>query len=291
MTHREQHTAAERPGGQPVEPDPRAMDRDALRAYLRTTHTVSLWPFAGRALGNLSRPATYRAAANGGIRTLSLGCRTGRAQRVDRHGAAARGRAGGVMSTMSVCGIDYEVSPMCTVEGNVDYFLEHGEPTVDEFRAACVHVGRVYAPHLLYCLWCENLITVNVLTASIGGIWSAAEFPDCAARSSHVARAIRCGRLHRRRPSGRTANEAPLRSEVQSFHQRTVAATGRGTDDMKWPVASQQECLAVSPPSLEARVAPWRLLARNVNSRPGESEYVIDDRPRISHADRDQDAQ
>lgn len=75
MTHREQHTAAERPGGQPVEPDPRAMDRDALRAYLRTTHTVSLWPFAGRALGNLSRPATYRAAANGGIRTLSLGCR------------------------------------------------------------------------------------------------------------------------------------------------------------------------------------------------------------------------
>ncbi len=51
------------------EPDPRAMERDELRAYLREHHVVSLWPFVGRAL-NLSRSATYSCRE---IPTLRLG--------------------------------------------------------------------------------------------------------------------------------------------------------------------------------------------------------------------------
>ena len=54
-------------GGRAAEPDPRTMGRDELAAYLRGVPTTSLWPFAGRALGNLSRPATYRAASRGSI--------------------------------------------------------------------------------------------------------------------------------------------------------------------------------------------------------------------------------
>jgi hypothetical protein len=197
------------------------------------------------------------------------------------------------MSTMSVCGIDYEVSPMCTVEGNVDYFLEHGEPTVDEFRAACVHVGRVYAPHLLYCLWCENLITVNVLTASIGGIWSAAEFPDCALdRATWRALFDAAGYT----VDGRAA-EQPTKP-LLLFRGSVVSPAYRRrdwswTDDIEVARRFAAGMLGREPGVVwQARVAPWRLLARNVNSRPGESEYVIDThRLRISHADRDQDAQ
>lgn len=40
------------------EPDPRAMEREELRAYLRSHHLVTLWPFTGRAL-DLSRSATF----------------------------------------------------------------------------------------------------------------------------------------------------------------------------------------------------------------------------------------
>ncbi len=40
------------------EPDPRSLTRAELAAYLHQAKTVSLWPFAGRALG-LSRSATY----------------------------------------------------------------------------------------------------------------------------------------------------------------------------------------------------------------------------------------
>lgn len=52
-----------------TEPDPAAMDRDELLAYLRERHVVSLWPFAGRAL-DLSRSATYSCKE---IPTLRLG--------------------------------------------------------------------------------------------------------------------------------------------------------------------------------------------------------------------------
>jgi len=41
-----------------LEPDPKEMSREELRTYLRSVATVSLWPFAGKALA-LSRSATY----------------------------------------------------------------------------------------------------------------------------------------------------------------------------------------------------------------------------------------
>lgn len=40
------------------EPDPAQLSREDLRAYLHSVGTVSLWPFAGKALG-LSRSLTY----------------------------------------------------------------------------------------------------------------------------------------------------------------------------------------------------------------------------------------
>ena len=52
-----------------IEPDPTTMERDELLAFLRSRHTVSLWPFTGRALG-LSRSATYGCEQ---IKVLRLG--------------------------------------------------------------------------------------------------------------------------------------------------------------------------------------------------------------------------
>jgi hypothetical protein len=52
-----------------TEPDPTAIGRDELLAYLRSRPTVSLWPFTGRALA-LSRSATYRCPQ---IKVLRLG--------------------------------------------------------------------------------------------------------------------------------------------------------------------------------------------------------------------------
>lgn len=56
-----------------IEPDPQEMAREALRAYLQTHHTVSLWPFTGRALG-ASRSLAYSLAnREGTIRVLRVG--------------------------------------------------------------------------------------------------------------------------------------------------------------------------------------------------------------------------
>jgi len=57
-----------------AEPDPVGMSREDLRAYLRSTPTVTLWPFSGRALG-LSRSLAYRCGADGDIKVLRLGHR------------------------------------------------------------------------------------------------------------------------------------------------------------------------------------------------------------------------
>ena len=54
-----------------TEPDPAALSREDLLAYLDTHHTVSLWPFTGRCL-RLSRSATYKCSD---IKVLVLGGR------------------------------------------------------------------------------------------------------------------------------------------------------------------------------------------------------------------------
>lgn len=56
------------------EPDPVGLPRDELVAYLCSHPTVSLWPFAGRALG-ASRSLTYQLAQSGAINVLALGHR------------------------------------------------------------------------------------------------------------------------------------------------------------------------------------------------------------------------
>ena len=56
------------------EPDPRDMTRAELFDFLRSRHTSSLWPFAGRALG-ISRSLTYQLAGTETIRVLRLGHR------------------------------------------------------------------------------------------------------------------------------------------------------------------------------------------------------------------------
>jgi hypothetical protein len=56
------------------EPDPVGMPRDELLTYLRSHPTVSLWPFAGRALG-ASRSLSYQLAKTQTIKVLALGHR------------------------------------------------------------------------------------------------------------------------------------------------------------------------------------------------------------------------
>ena len=50
------------------------MPREELLAYLRSQHTVSLWPFTGRAIGT-SRSLTYQLSHDGTIKVLLLGHR------------------------------------------------------------------------------------------------------------------------------------------------------------------------------------------------------------------------
>jgi hypothetical protein len=52
-----------------AEPDPSSLTREELRSYLHSVATVSLWPFAGKALG-LSRSLTYSCEQ---IKCLRLG--------------------------------------------------------------------------------------------------------------------------------------------------------------------------------------------------------------------------
>lgn len=56
------------------EPDPVGMPREELLGYLCSHPTVSLWPFAGRALG-ASRSLTYELGRTGVIKVLRLGHR------------------------------------------------------------------------------------------------------------------------------------------------------------------------------------------------------------------------
>lgn len=56
------------------EPNPVGMPRAELLTYLRSHPTVSLWPFAGKALG-ASRSLTYQLSRDGTIRVLRLGHR------------------------------------------------------------------------------------------------------------------------------------------------------------------------------------------------------------------------
>lgn len=59
-------------GPREPEPDPSGMDKDEFLAYLHRERTVSLWPFAGRALG-ASRSLTYALAKSSQIQVLRLG--------------------------------------------------------------------------------------------------------------------------------------------------------------------------------------------------------------------------
>lgn len=54
------------------EPDPVGMPREELLDYLRSHPTVSLHPFASRALG-ASRSLAYQLAKSGAIKVLHLG--------------------------------------------------------------------------------------------------------------------------------------------------------------------------------------------------------------------------
>ena len=56
------------------EPNPVCMPRAELLSYLRSHPTVSLWPFAGTALG-ASRSLTYQLSRDGTIKVLRLGHR------------------------------------------------------------------------------------------------------------------------------------------------------------------------------------------------------------------------
>jgi len=56
------------------EPNPVGMPRAELLSYLRSHPTVSLWPFAGTALG-ASRSLTYQLSRDGTIKVLALGHR------------------------------------------------------------------------------------------------------------------------------------------------------------------------------------------------------------------------
>jgi hypothetical protein len=50
--------------------------------------------------------------------------------------------------------------------------------TADELRTRLRWAGRVYGPSILFDAWFGNEISRETLTATIGDVWSAAEYPQ-----------------------------------------------------------------------------------------------------------------
>ncbi|OKI14243.1 hypothetical protein [Streptomyces sp. CB03911] len=57
-------------------------------------------------------------------------------------------------------------------------FAAINHTTIDQFNHWLSKVGRVHGPALLFDAWYGQTINRETLTATIGDIWSAAEYPD-----------------------------------------------------------------------------------------------------------------
>lgn len=170
---------------------------------------------------------------------------------------------------------------MLTVEGNMNYFYEHGEPSVDELKDALCRVDRVYGPHLLIYLWGEGLLTTDALRATIGDVWSMAEYPDVALPRETWRDLFS--------EAGYTVDGKPAQRPSSPLHlyRGAVRSPAHRRRDWSWTDSLEvARFFAKGPRGRQpgvvwtATVAPWRLLARNADPQTtrGESEYVVDTR-------------
>lgn len=66
------------------------------------------------------------------------------------------------------------------IENNVEWFENNpASVTVDNVESALSGVGRVNGPALLFDLFMDSgILTTGILAATIGGVWTGAEYPE-----------------------------------------------------------------------------------------------------------------
>lgn len=162
---------------------------------------------------------------------------------------------------------------MLTVEENIEYFSERGEPTPDELFGACLRVGRIPAVALLVDLYFEGLLTPEAAAARVGDVWSSSEYPDRHLDHDAWRRLFAlAGYTEDGKRATRPADALTLwrgsvperRSDWSWTDNREVAERYAGGKHYSRPPSTVWQ----------ARVDPWRLLARN--TQRAEHEYVVD---------------
>jgi len=163
------------------------------------------------------------------------------------------------------------------VDAMVRHFGAHGKPTVNALGDALARVGRNHEPELLQELVEERLLTTWAVRRYVGSAWSGCEYPEDALRSEQWSELFLWAGYT---VDGKRADlpASPLVLFRGASYERRYGWSW--TDDCnvaRWFADRSSGGYPASPASVwQATVEPWRLFARNVSTREGEPEYVVD---------------
>ena len=175
-------------------------------------------------------------------------------------------------------GYCHEVPVVLRVDPLVDYFLANGKPTVDALLTARCRVGRNNGPELLWRLYESGLLTRWSATRHVAAAWSGCEFPEDALwdydpDAWHYLFGLAGYTVDGRRAERPTE---PVKLYRGASWERREGMSW--TDDVtvaRWFANRSTRIHPESPGRLwTTTVDPGCLLARNVNERPGEPEYI-----------------
>ena len=168
------------------------------------------------------------------------------------------------------------VARALTVDGLVAHFAETGAPTVKDLWSALVRLGRNAGPALLSDLDAEGLLTREAAAATVGGAWSASNFPDrCLGRQSWRALFALAGYTRNGVPAERPTEPLTLYRGAVPEHRADWSWTDR-VDVARGYAEGARTCREAGK-LWQAVVEPWRLLARNDGpDNRDEAEYVVD---------------
>jgi hypothetical protein len=155
------------------------------------------------------------------------------------------------------------------------YILEADELTADDLVTLTARAGRNSGPDLLWTAYIEGKAGRDVLTATIGGVWTGAEYPDQAlGRRAWLELFAEAGYTEEGRPAERPTDPLTLyrgatyeRRRLMSWTDNRAVAERFAAGGLVGRQAGRLWTATVPPPALLCRI----------NDRD-ESEYVVDTR-------------
>ncbi len=155
-------------------------------------------------------------------------------------------------------------------------FIEEATDIDEEtFGQLLSRSGRNHGPALLYAAHTLCVINAAVIGRYVGSVWSSVEFPD---RTLEWDEWREFFNIAGYRVDGIKAE--PPTQPIRLYRAATPAH--RYGHSWTEDIAVARTFLTVgardifNPTLWSAEVEPWRLLARIVDERPGESQYVVD---------------